>query len=171
MFRADSDEHLSSRHGFITERDAALDPRGYLVRGAAREGSLLPRAASLLRVQSGLVSCLAAARGRLRFIATIEDPIVVERIRRRLGLPSATAEPGPVDQHYLGCGRCRSNRTSNVVDTVYLVLSVGCRPRGAGRRRVGRRGTDRARHERPQPIGTYSAGALRAAVNPRVRGS
>jgi hypothetical protein len=33
--------------------------------------------------------------GRLRFLATIEDPLVVQRILRHLGLPTATPEPAP----------------------------------------------------------------------------
>jgi hypothetical protein len=33
--------------------------------------------------------------GRLRFIATIEDPIVVQRILRHVGLPTEAPEPAP----------------------------------------------------------------------------
>jgi hypothetical protein len=33
--------------------------------------------------------------GRLRFIATIEDPPIVQRILRPLGLPTATLELAP----------------------------------------------------------------------------
>jgi predicted nucleic acid-binding protein len=36
-----------------------------------------------------------ACGGRLRFIATIEDPPVVQRILRHLGLPTAIPEPAP----------------------------------------------------------------------------
>jgi len=36
-----------------------------------------------------------ACGGRLRFIATIEDPVVVRRILQHVGLPTETPEPTP----------------------------------------------------------------------------
>jgi hypothetical protein len=51
--------------------------------------------AELLRriFEIDILAC--ACGGRLRFIATIEDPPVVERILRHLGLPTARPEPSP----------------------------------------------------------------------------
>jgi hypothetical protein len=44
-------------------------------------------------VRSTILACTCG--GRLRFIATIEDPPVVDRILRHLGLPTAIPEPAP----------------------------------------------------------------------------
>jgi hypothetical protein len=41
-----------------------------------------------------------ACGGRLRFIATIEDPVVVQRILRHVGLPTEAPEPGPPDRRH-----------------------------------------------------------------------
>ena len=49
-----------------------------------------------------------ACGGRLRFIATIEDPPVVQRILRHLGLPTAIPAPAP-DR---ACARVRLPRLS-----------------------------------------------------------
>lgn len=41
------------------------------------------------------VLACAGCGGRLRFIATIEDPVVVARILRHVGLPTEVPEPAP----------------------------------------------------------------------------
>jgi hypothetical protein len=51
--------------------------------------------AELLRRVFEIDVLACACGGRLRFIATIEEPPVVERILRHLGLPTAIPEPAP----------------------------------------------------------------------------
>jgi hypothetical protein len=51
--------------------------------------------AELLRRIFEIDVLACACGGRLRFIATIEDPPVVERILRHLGLPTAMPGPAP----------------------------------------------------------------------------
>jgi len=49
--------------------------------------------AELLRRVFAIDILACTCGGRLRFIATIEDPVVVQRILRHVGLPTATPEP------------------------------------------------------------------------------
>ncbi len=51
--------------------------------------------AELLRRIFEIDVLACACGGRLRFIATIEDPLVVQRILRHLGLPTAIPQPSP----------------------------------------------------------------------------
>jgi len=51
--------------------------------------------AELLRRVFAIDVLACACGGRLRFIATIEDPPVVQRILRHLGLPTAIPDPAP----------------------------------------------------------------------------
>jgi len=51
--------------------------------------------ATLLRRVFAIDVLACACGGRLRFIATIEDPVVVQRILRHLSLPTETPAPAP----------------------------------------------------------------------------
>ena len=51
--------------------------------------------ADLLRRVFACDVLACACGGRLRFIATIEDPVVVQRILRQPGLPTEAPEPAP----------------------------------------------------------------------------
>jgi hypothetical protein len=51
--------------------------------------------AELLRRIFAINVLACACGGRLRFIATIEDPVVVQRILRHVGLPTETPQPAP----------------------------------------------------------------------------
>ncbi len=99
--------HLLLYHGMLAghARERARVVATAAVRGDA-DGSASATAAAppppryyawanLLRPTFAIDVLACTCGGRLRFIATIEDPVVVERILRHVGFPTATPEPAP----------------------------------------------------------------------------